>query len=292
MLSFRAITVSDINIIKKYANECGIQSCDFTLSGIYLWGVYYGYEMCEYHNTLFIKGRDESGREAFACPIGEMNGREAVALVREYCKNHGIEARFSFVPESVLPYFEEGSALKLVDWSDYVYDSTSLATLSGKKLHKKKNRFNKFVKTYPDYRFEVVDGSNIEALREFYKAFAAENAADNERLAAEERIIFKLLDEYSLLGLLGGMLLAEDRIVAFAIGERVGDTLYMHFEKASRAYDGAYEAINCLFVRNFGAEARFVNREEDMGDEGLRQAKTAYCPLRMIDKYEVVFHDR
>ncbi len=289
MLSFRAITAADINTIKKYANECGIQSCDFTLSGIYLWGVYYGYEMCEYADTLFIKGRDESGRAAFACPMGEMDGRKAVALLLEYCENHNIEARFSFVPESVLQYFEGGSALKLVDWSDYVYDSASLATLSGKKLHKKKNRFNKFVKTYPNYRFEVVDDSNIDALRKFYKAFAAENVAENERLAAEERIIYKLLDEYSLLGLLGGLLWVEDRIVAFAIGERVGDTLYMHFEKANRAYDGAYEAMNSLFVRNFGADARFVNCEEDMGDEGLRQAKTAYCPVMKIDKYEIVY---
>ena len=289
MLSFRYIEKSDIDTIKKYANESGIQSCDFTLCGIYLWGVYYGYEMCEYANTLFIKGRDESGREAFACPIGEMNGRDAVALVREYCRNHGIEARFSFVPESVLPNFEGGSALKLVDWSDYVYDTESLATLSGKKLHRKKNRFNKFVKAYPDYRFEKVDESNIGALRKFYESFLDSNVADNERLKAEETIIKKALDEYALLGLMGGVLWVEDEIVAFAIGERVNDTLYMHFEKANRAYDGAYEAINCLFVRNFGAGTRFVDREEDMGDEGLRQAKTVYCPSRMIDKYEVVF---
>lgn len=289
MLTFRKITADDIPTIKYFTHNCGIQSCDFTLCGIYLWGVYYGYEMCVYNDTLFIKGHDESGRAAFACPMGKMDGNYAVALVREYCKSHSIEARFSFVPAERLADFNGGSALKLVDWSDYIYDAQSLATLSGKKLHKKKNRFNKFVKTYENYRFEKVNNRNLPALRAFYARFVAENPADNARLSAEEQIINKMLDEYELLNMQGGLLYVGDEVVAFAIGEFVGDTLYMHFEKANRAFDGAYEAINCLFVRNFGAEARFVDREEDMGDLGLRAAKRAYCPAFMVDKYEVVF---
>ncbi len=289
MLSFRKITTDDVPTIKYFTQKCGIRSCDFTLCGIYLWGMYYGYEMCVYDDTLFIKGRDESGRAAFACPIGENEGREAVAIVRDYCKNHGFEARFSFVPAERLSDFEGGTANKLSDWSDYIYDANSLATLSGKKLHKKKNRFNKFVKTYDNYRFEKVNKANFSALREFYSRFIAENVAENERLIAEERIITKLFDEYELLNMDGGLLFVGDKVVAFAIGERVGDTLYMHFEKADRAFDGAYEAMNCLFVRNFGADVSFVDREEDMGDEGLRAAKRAYCPVAMADKYEVVF---
>lgn len=289
MLSFRKITSDDIPTIKYFTRNCGIRSCDFTLCGIYLWGVYYGYEMCVYNDTLFIKGHDESGRDAFACPIGKMDGNEAVALVREYCKSHGIKARFSFVPAEKLACFKGGSALRLVDWSDYIYETEKLSTLSGKKLHKKKNRFNKFVKTYPDYRFERVNKDNLQALRAFYSRFVAENPADNDRLSAEEKIINKLLDEYELLDISGGLIYVENDIVAFAIGELVGDTLYMHFEKADRGYDGSYEAINSLFVRNFGADARFVDREEDMGDEGLRAAKRAYCPAEMVDKYEIVF---
>lgn len=287
MLSFRPIEKSDITAIKYFTEHSGVQSCDFTLCGIYLWGMYYGYEMCVYKDTLFIKGRDEFGKEAFALPVGALDTAEAVLLVREYCAHHGLKPRFSFVPAEKLDAFEGGRAQKLDGWSDYIYEAESLAALSGKKLHKKKNRFNKFVKTYPDYRFETVTSENISRVRDFYSRFLSENPSDSERLAAEEKIIMRLMDEYAILGLKGGMITAHGEVVAFAFGERVGDTLYLHFEKADRAFDGAYEAINCLFVRNFAENALYVNREEDMGDEGLRRAKSAYCPIKMIDKYEL-----
>ncbi len=289
MLHFRAIDKGDIAIIREYTQNCGIQSCDFTLCGVYLWGAYYKYEICVYKNTLFLKGIDESGRAAFAVPFGEMETDEAVALVRDYCKRHNIEPRFSFVPKCALPAFAEGTTTKLEGWSDYIYTAESLASLSGKKLHKKKNRFNKFIKTYENHRFLRVNGENIARLREFYAQFKSENPADSERLVAEEAIIERLLDEYDELGLCGGMLEVENEIIAFAIGERVGDTLFMHFEKALRSFDGSFEAVNCLFVREFASDARFVDREEDMNDLGLRQAKMAYNPAYFVDKYEVAF---
>ncbi len=287
MLSFRKIEKYDIPTIKYYTQNCGIQSCDFTLCGIYLWSAYYGYEMCVFEDTLFIKGRDEYGKDAFALPIGALDTKDAVAVVRDYCAKRGLKPRFSFVPDSKTDDFVDGRLQKLEGWSDYIYESSALASLSGKKLHKKKNRFNKFVKAYPDYKFESVTTENISCVGEFYNMFIKDNPAENERLRAEEGIIRRLLDEYSLLGLKGGMLTVDGEVVAFAFGERVGDTLYVHFEKANRAFDGAYEAINCLFVRNFAEDSAFVDREEDMGDEGLRQAKSAYCPIKMVDKYEV-----
>lgn len=287
MLSFRTITKSDIPIIREYTSRCNIQSCDFTLCGIYLWGAYYRYELCEYANTLFIKGVDESESEAFAFPIGEMEPSEAVALVLDYCNKRGISPRFSFVPRTALPYFNGANAAILDGWSDYIYDAESLKTLSGKKLHKKKNRLNKFIKTYENYSFLPVNNQNIQSLRDFYNRFLAENPPDNKRLVAEAQIIQRIFDEFDLLKLSAGMLTVDGEIIAFAIGELVGDTLYIHFEKALREYDGAFEAVNCFFVREFAQNATFVDREEDMGDLGLRQAKTAYCPIKMVDKFEV-----
>lgn len=289
MLAFREIEKSDVPIIREYTQKCGIQSCDFTLCGIYLWGVYYKYEICVYKNTLFIKGVDESGREAFALPIGEMELEPAVTLVCDYCKVHKIEPRFSFVPKSALYAFPNSRALRLEGWSDYVYSADALKTLSGKKLHKKKNRLNKFLKTYNDHRFLRVSAENICRLREFYNKFKQENPADSTRLFAEEKIICRIFEEFKLLALDCGFLEVGGEIVAFAVGERVGDTLYVHFEKALRTFEGAYEAVNCFFVREFGDGVDFVDREEDMNDLGLRQAKTAYCPIKMVDKYEVVF---
>lgn len=289
MLKFEKITEKDIPTIKYYTRNCGVRSCDFTLCGIYLWGVYYGYEICVFDETLFIKGVDESGKRAFALPIGKLQGEKAVALVRDYCEKEGIEARFSFVPYERLGDLSGGSAKQLVGWSDYIYEAEKLATLSGKALHKKKNRFNKFVKSNPDYSFEKLTDENVEELREFYLGFLEENPTNDARLNAEAIIIKKALDEFSLLGLDGGILKVENKIVAFALGEKIGDTLYVHFEKANRSIDGCYEAMNRLFAENFKRDVKFVDREEDMGDEGLKRAKNAYNPLFLVDKYEVVF---
>ena len=289
MLSFRKITKDDIPTIKYFTQNSGVKSCDFTLCGIYLWGVYYDYEICVFEETLFIKGVDESGKSAFALPIGRLQGEKSIALVREYCEKQGIETRFSFVPAETLGYFKGGNVNKLEGWSDYVYDARALSSLSGKALHKKKNRFNKFAKENPDFRFEKVDASNIEALLEFYLGFLKENPTDEKRLNAESMIIKKVIDEFSVLGLDAGLLKVDEKVVAFAIGEKVGDTLYVHFEKADRKFDGCYEAMNMLFVKNFKSDAKFVDREEDMGDEGLKRAKNAYNPLFLADKYEVVF---
>jgi hypothetical protein len=288
MLNFREIEKDDVAIIREYTQKCGIQSCDFTLCGIYLWGVYYKYEICVYKNTLFVKGVDESGRAAFALPIGEMERSESIKLVCDYCRLHKIEPRFSFVPRCALDSFVGGNSLKLEGWSDYIYDAESLKTLAGKKLHKKKNRFNKFEKSYKNHRFLRVDCENLCRLADFYQRFKQENPPDSDRLSAEEAIIERILDEFENLSLNCGMLEVDGEIVAFAIGERVGDTLYVHFEKALRSFDGAFEAVNCLFVREFANGARFVDREEDMNDLGLRQAKSAYNPMYFVDKYVVL----
>lgn len=289
MLSFRKITKEDIQTIKYFTQNCGVRSCDFTLCGIYLWGVYYDYEMCVYEDTLFVKGVDESSNQSFALPIGRLQGEKAVAAVRDYCEKEGIEAHFSFIPAEALDCFKAAQVNKLEGWSDYIYDAEKLSNLSGKALHKKKNRFNKFAKENPDFRFEKVDASNIGELLAFYLQFLKENPTDDKRLNAESMIIKKVIDEFSLLGLDAGLLKVQDNPVAFAIGEKIGDTLYVHFEKADRKFDGCYEAINMLFVKNFKRDAKFVDREEDMGDEGLKRAKNAYNPLFLADKYEVVF---
>lgn len=296
MLNFRPINQEDIPVIREFTQKCGIQSCDLTLCGIYLWGIYYKYEICKYNDILFIKGIDEFGKPAFAVPLGATNMNEAVKLVCEYCREKDMDIRFSFVPESILPEFGECEAVMLEDWADYIYESDKLSTLSGKKLHRKRNRFNKFFNNYPkethDCSLVSINAENITLVREYYYRFLAENEPEDERLIAEEMILKRLFDEYESLGMLGEMLVLDGRIIAFAIGEIVGDTLYIHFEKADKAIDGAYEVINCLFVQKHGKVVPFIDREEDMGNEGLRAAKRAYNPIKMVNKYEVIFKNR
>ncbi len=287
-LNFRNMALSDIPMIRKMLESNPIRTCDRTLCGLYLWGLYYEYKMCVFDGTLYIKGRDENGEPAYAFPIGG-DTAAAVRRILRHCRENGETARFSFVPQELLPMLPGGRAERLSGWSDYVYAADSLATLSGKKLHKKKNRFNKFVADHPQHELVPITAETLPEAVAFYKKYCDEGGFEDPRLYAERAAIERLLSEFGDLGIFGAVLRAEGRCVGFSLGDRVGDTLYIHFEKADKSVEGAYEALNCLFVRENAAECVYVDMEEDMDEPGIRQAKNAYNPAMLIDKYEVVF---
>ena len=207
--------------------------------------------------------------------------------MEEYCAAQGILPRFSFVPQAAVRYFEGYTAAKLEGWSDYLYDAAELAALPGRRFHRKRNKCNKFYRDYPDYRLERIGIENIAQAEGFFSEFYAHNNKEERHYGAEAALIEKALRHFSDYGLEGALLYVGQVCVAMTIGEIIGDTLFVHVEKADRAYDGSYEAINNLFVRAFANEIRYINREEDMGDEGLRQAKLAYNPVALLDKYEM-----
>ncbi len=287
-LNFRNMALSDIPMIRKMLESNPIRTCDRTLCGLYLWGLYYEYKMCVFDGTLYIKGRDENGEPAYAFPIGG-DTAAAVRRILRHCRENGETARFSFVPQELLPMLPGGRAERLSGWSDYVYAADSLATLSGKKLHKKKNRFNKFVADHPQHELVPITAETLPEAVAFYKKYCDEGGFEDPRLYAERAAIERLLSEFGDLGIFGAVLRAEGRCVGFSLGDRVGDTLYIHFEKADKSVEGAYEALNCLFVRENAADCVYVDMEEDMDEPGIRQAKNAYNPAMLIDKYEVVF---
>ncbi len=287
-LNFRNMALSDIPMIRKMLESNPIRTCDRTLCGLYLWGLYYEYKMCVFDGTLYIKGHDENGEPAYAFPIGG-DTAAAVRRILRHCRENGETARFSFVPQELLPMLPGGRAERLSGWSDYVYAADSLATLSGKKLHKKKNRFNKFVADHPQHELVPITAETLPEAVAFYKKYCDEGGFEDPRLYAERAAIERLLSEFGDLGIFGAVLRAEGRCVGFSLGDRVGDTLYIHFEKADKSVEGAYEALNCLFVRENAADCVYVDMEEDMDEPGIRQAKNAYNPAMLIDKYEVVF---
>ncbi len=287
-LNFRDMTLSDVPAIREMLENDPVRTCDRTLCGLYLWGLYYEYKMCIADGTLYIKGRDENGEPAYAFPVGG-DTAAAVERILLHCRENGEEARFSFVPASLLPKLPGGRAEKLSGWSDYVYAADSLATLSGKKLHKKKNRFNKFVADHPEHELVPITAETLPEAVDFYKKYCDEAGFADPRLYAERAAIERVFAEFGKLGIFGAVLRAEGRCVGFSVGDRVGDTLYIHFEKADKSVEGAYEALNCLFVRENAAGCAYVDMEEDMDEPGIRQAKTAYNPVMLIDKYEVVF---
>ena len=299
MLRFKEITISSLQEIYPFLLCSQSRTCDFTVGGIYMWIDYFDYRYCIYEDTLFIMGRLEDDRRkvAFSVPVGRMPIADSVALVVEYCRFNGLCPSFSAVPEEALlplrTLYPDCSVTELTDWGDYLYSSQSLATLVGHKYNKKRNRVNKFLRDYPVYEYRPLCRDDISVVREFFAEKYCSQTVYSEMAQYENSKVLEVLDHFEelcRLGFSGGYITVDGNVVAFTIGEVLNDTLYVHIEKALYDYVGSYEAINQFYARDCCSrhpEVVYINREDDAGDAGLREAKLSYNPLTIVRKYDV-----
>lgn len=298
MLDFKPIHAEDMLVILPYLNREEGRTTDFSYGGVYMWVNYFHYEYAIFKDTLFIKGRLEDDRTliAFSLPVGELPLEKSVRIVREWCDSRGIEPMFSAVPESAADGFLPLRPKEIVetpDWADYLYDAEQLAELHGKKMAKKRNHVNHFESTYPDHTLETLTADNAEEADAFMDLFDLEGD-DNSSARAERLMTRRLIQHFREYpdAMEGALLKVDGKVCAFTIGDVKGDTLFVHIEKATRHIEGAYEAINAYFVRKMMEKypgIKYVNREDDAGDEGLRLAKQSYHPLQLLKKYDVIF---
>lgn len=298
-LRFTPVTAASIADIGKFAGCSGSMANDFTVGGIVMWADYFHYEYCIVDETLFIKGVSEVRPDlpAFSLPVGRMPLRQAVRLIVDYCHHEGVMPRFSAVPADRLEELlaaTGGHAEELTDWADYIYDASALASLTGKKLGKKRNHVNRFVADNPGYRLEALSQLNIREAREAYLEWIGRDAGPALEAASaieESAQTLGVMDGYGCFPFEGALLRdGSGRVVAFTVGEVVGDMLYTHIEKMNHEVAGAGEAINKFFammITERHQAVRYINREEDAGDEGLRRAKLSYQPAIILKKYDV-----
>ena len=297
MLKFRPITIEAVEELLPFAQRCITRSCDYTPGNLVMWARFMNYSYAIEKGTLFIscKSQGDLQSEAFLPPIGDLSLKESIALLQEHCAATGTTLRLTAVPQEfveelqeVLPHY---LCEKLEEWSDYIYDIEKLATLQGKALNKKRNRYNKFIAEQPSYTYSRCTADDINEVAKFIAAHreCQHNREDNMRCYEQWQCVATVrnLLKYEQPA---GVLRVEGRIAAFTLGEVFGDTLFVHIEKADHTIAGASEAINRLFVNDMLAEhpnLSCANREEDLGDPGLRQVKRAYNPLMMIHRYEM-----
>ena len=294
-LVFKPITLNSLSEIAPYLPQQSYRTCDFSIGGIYMWVDYFGYEYAICHDTLFIRGGEEDHLQntAFAVPVGALDLKESIPLLGAYCRQHGQALILSAVPEPAAQTIAElygCPVTELPDWGDYLYRASDLATLVGHRFNKKRNRVNKFKSTYPDFQYEPVTAQNLPELKAFFDRYMQAYHKDSELFAYEESKVAQVLREYDRLPFEGGLLRVGGEIAAFSVGEVVNDTLIVHIEKARKDIVGAYEAINYFYSAQMAEthpEVQYINREDDAGDPGLREAKLSYNPETILKKYNI-----
>lgn len=263
-----------------------------------MWVDYFGYEYCVYRDTLFIRGLSEdiARRPSFSLPVGRMPLAESMSLIREYCRATGLEPLLTAVPEDRLDELRACGTVyeeELPDWADYIYDAHALATLAGKKYNKKRNHVNRFEADNPGWRLDDICSDNIPEIIDFFENLGIEgDKADPVMAEYEREQCLEVLRDYEAYGLEGAVLRdGSGRPVAFTAGEVSGDTLVLHIEKMDHSVAGAGEAVNKFFAERMCERhpaIKYINREDDGGDPGLRFAKESYHPEFRLRKYNVM----
>lgn len=171
---------------------------------------------------------------------------------------------------------------------DYIYLTQDLIELKGRKFSSKKNHLNSFLKSYPEYKYLPISKALVPSCIDTALAWYNNRDSTDSILAYEKEAIIEVLNSFEHLALTGGVILVDDEVKAFAFGEALNDdTAVIHIEKGNPEIRGVYQIINQQFCLHAWSHYKYVNREEDMGIRGLREAKHSYHPIGMIKKYDI-----
>lgn len=297
IINFRRLEKTDKAIFDELYGAGYYESSKHNFTNFYMWRDRYNIQLAIEDGIIFIISDDEKTLKAWQPVCAENQRQFAIEKIFNWCaankgdKNFEFYALEKFFVEELKKY--SAAQFEFVsdrNTADYVYLAQDLINLSGRKFHGKKNHLRQFYKDYPTAEYLPLTTEIIPRCRDeldrWYKMRLTGTPYD-EILAYENRAIHEIFDDYDFFKLKGGAILLGGRIVAFTFGEKLNsDTAVIHVEKADPEIRGAYAAINQNFVENEWANMTHINREEDLGLDGLRQAKESYRPVKMIDKFD------
>ena len=294
MIDFKPVRLEDRAAIERYTMPWGICNNDLSFANMYCWQSVYHTTWAEVGGFLVIRFHIEGGeRIGYMQPIGPGDFAPILPLLEEDARERGQRLRLIGLTEEAREQvramhpgayaFESNRALE-----DYVYRADDLRNLTGHRYQPKRNHINRFVAEYPDYRYEELTPARFNecmALEREWRRTREEQHTASEQ-DAEQRAMLRAFEHFDQLGLLGGCIYVGDRMVAFTYGSALNNhTFDTHVEKADTEYDGAFTIINKLFAQHLPERFTLINREEDMGLDGLRQSKLSYHPAFLQRKF-------
>ena len=294
-MQFFDIDIGAKDIINDFFHAQRIEASDMLFGNLYIWHFSRTIKYALIDDCLVVWTKFPSESYPFIFyPLGRGNRKVAIGKMKEYFLDNqmpfslrSLEPYQSAELENLFPNSFEIAQNR--DRFDYLYNIDELIALSGRTLHKKKNHLNRFFKLYPDFSYERVDSANAMEVLEAYKAWF-EEGEKSDGLRNEMLGIEASLRNFSALDMKGAIIRIDGKIAAFSLAEQINDdSVVIHIEKGNTFYEGIFQAINQQFLKNDFAHLRFVNREEDLGIEGLRKAKMSYKPLRFIEKSNAIW---
>lgn len=292
MLNFQRLTPVDKEVYNRILFASPERGCEYSFANLYLWG----------HQKVALT-RDTAaffshfhGHSVYPYPIGTGDKAPLIEAIIQDARDRGIPCRITSITNADKAELETlfpGRFLFCPNRNsfDYVYDIQDLADLRGRKFQSKRNHFNRFCADHPDHQAVPITCDLIPRAREFVESWYARRRESDPQgdYLLENMAIDRVFRHYDELGMDGIVLMDGGEILALTMGSRLSETTFdIHFEKAREDMPGAYSAVNCQFARHLRLkypEVQYLNREDDMGLEGLRTAKLSYRPHHMVEKY-------
>ncbi len=294
MINFKPISLNDKELYEEYLKTSEPRGCNFSFANVFFWGEQ---KIAEEDGCLLTFSRFGEYL-VYPYPLGNGDKKAVIEKVINDANERNIPCRFSGLLnsecEELSALFPERFIFKPSRNSDdYVYDINDLADLKGKKYHGKRNHLKRFFAEHKNYTAEPLNENNIDKVKMMAEEwFKHREVPEGENFDMERHALKKAFENHKELGLETLVLMENGEVLAFTMASRTTEEIFdVHFEKAQIDLEGGYTAINYLFanyIRDKYPEIKFLNREEDMGLEGLRKAKLSYRPKYMQEKISAV----
>lgn len=292
MIEFQRLTPAQKEAYNSILFSGSERGCEYSFANNYLWGsqkVAFIHGCIAYFSHFY-------GKSVYPYPVGHGDKKAVIEAILQDAKARGIPCRITGITQEDREELERlFPGVFLIcsnrDSFDYVYDIHDLADLKGRKFQSKRNHFNRFCADHPDHQVIPLTCEILPRVKEFAENwFARRRETDPEGdYLLENLAMARAFNHCCEIGMEGIVLMDGGDILAMSMGSRLSkDTFDIHFEKAREDVPGAYNAVNCQFARYLRMkypEVKFLNREDDMGLEGLRSSKLSYRPHHMVEKY-------
>ena len=295
IIPFRPVTAADADVLRSFTMESKCMNCDMNVANICAWQFLYHTEFAVVEGFLLLRFVTD-GHVTYMKPIGKGDLQHVLQLLAEDARSLGDSLRVACVCPCAQALMEESAPGAFAfesqrERADYIYLREKLVTLSGKKLQPKRNHISKFKRLYPNYEYRPLTADLVPQCLQLAEAWCSGADCREQRAAlAEQRMMAYALSHMEALHITGGTLFVEGQMVAFTFGAPInGEAFDVCVEKADTSYEGAYTMINHEFVSRLPEQYTYINREEDLGLEGLRKAKLSYYPELILDKMTATY---
>jgi hypothetical protein len=294
MLPFKPVTINDKTTFQTFFNKVEFGNCDYSFSNIFSWKQSYSTTFAVEGDFLFIRFQPPGDLPGYLFPVGNGDLKTAIERIKQDADERSVEFRLYAITQKMFDLLNIVSPGEFIyekerNWYEYIYLSKDLITLIGKKYQAKRNHINKFKRTYK-WEYLPITRNIIPDCLILYERWCAENGGCNSELSLiQERIATQTaFSNFENLGLIGGALNINGEILAYSYGQPLTKNIFgIHAEKCLSEIDGGFSMINREFAEHNCAGYTYINREEDLGLESLRQAKMSYQPAILLEKGQV-----